>query len=116
MRYSPLVAGVLSGIATPLVAVLLQAIGFVRCLDTPTFLNPISLVIGGVAVGIAVGSAMLLGSGRHRAAAITGLFLGSTLLGIGFLTPPYRACGPGLGPSSGSVLMDASVRSLSTGL
>jgi hypothetical protein len=92
VKYIPIIVGVCAGIATPLIAALLQTIGFGRCIDTQPFFNATALVVAGIGAAIAVTSAASLGAGRWPAIALVGLLIGSTLLAVALLAPPYHGC------------------------
>ncbi len=89
--------GTLAGVLTPLAAILLNRIGFYRCMDTPEFLYITPLVEAGIGVALVTVAGTFLGGnarpGTGRAALVIGIaVLGLALLGFALAGAPYHAC------------------------
>lgn len=90
--------GSLIGVATPLVAAALVALGITKCMDSPAFLNPQPLAWAGAGVGLLAAGAVLRGSAQHRGVAVIALAVGVVFLALALAGPPYHSCAQYQGP------------------
>lgn len=84
--------GLFAGLTVAFVAVVLVALGYSKCIDSPKFLNPPPLVVASAGIGLITTGAIGLGGSKHSRLSAVLLGFGVLIVAFALAGPPYNSC------------------------